>query len=315
MLHTIAAWLALFLDKGLGDPRWLPHPVRGFGYVIKKLDHYLNRGNFRKGKGLLAWLIIAVIVFFPAFYFVQLVRQINEIAAIVVEAIFIYTTIAEKDLARAGMAVAVPLREGNLPPAREMVGWIVGRDTDKMDESEVVRATVETIAENTSDGITAPLFWAFLGGAPLALLYRVVNTCDSMLGYKNERYGEFGWASAKIDDLFNLIPSRITGFVMIFSNILFSKSSLSDCLCILLRDAKKHPSPNSGWCEAAMAGLLEIQLGGRNTYKGVVSERARMGEPIHRLAVFHIDEAIVTMKRTVFALMVLFTVGVIFLSF
>lgn len=312
--QMIAAWLALFLDKWLGDPLWLPHPVKGFGYVIKKLDQYLNRGKFRKIKGLFAWLFIAVIVFIPAYFFIQFIKQMNEILAVIVEAVLIYTTIAEKDLARSGREVAVPLKSGNLPLAREKVGWIVGRDTDKLDEAEVVRATVETISENTSDGVTAPLFYAFLGGAPFALLYRVVNTCDSMLGYKNEKYGQFGWASAKLDDLFNWIPSRITGFLMVFSNIFASSSSLNTCLKMLLRDAKKHPSPNSGWCEAAAAALLQIQLGGRNTYKGVISERAKLGDPINRLQVFHIDLTIKMMKRTVLAFMIVLTIGVVLID-
>lgn len=312
--HIVAIWLAYFLDKGLGDPRWLPHPVRGFGLIINKLDHCFNKGSCKKCKGILAWFIIVVIVFLPTYYFVHYLHQVSDILAITVEAILIYTTIAENDLARAGLEVAKPLKSGNLSMAREKVGWIVGRDTDKLDEAEVVRATVETIAENTSDGITAPLFYAFVGGAPLALLYRVVNTCDSMLGYKNEKYHQFGWASAKMDDLFNLIPSRITGFLMVFSSFLSSKRQLKDCLHMMLRDAQRHPSPNSGWCEAAMAGLLQVQLGGRNTYKGVVSERARMGDPIHRLEVFHIDQSITVMKKTVLAFMILFTMGVVLID-
>lgn len=312
--HAIAAWLALFLDKLLGDPLWLPHPVKGFGFVIARLDQYFNKGSFRKAKGILAWLIIAMLAFYPVYFFVDFIREINEILAIAAEALFIYTTIAEKDLARSGREVAEPLQSGNLLKAREKVGWIVGRDTEQLNEAEVVRATVETIAENTSDGITAPLFYAFLGGAPLALLYRAVNTCDSMLGYKNEKYSHFGWASAKLDDLFNLIPSRITGFLMIFSNIFSAKSPVTECLRILLRDAKKHPSPNSGWCEAAMASLLQVQLGGRNTYKGIVSERARMGDAVHRLQVFHIEEAIKVMKKTVLAFMVLCTIGVVLID-
>jgi len=312
--HALAAWLALFLDKLLGDPLWLPHPVKGFGFAIAKLDQFFNKGRYRKAKGILIWLIIAVLAFFPAYYLIDFIRQKNEILAFLAETILIYATIAEKDLARSGREVAEPLQSGNLVKAREKVGWIVGRDTDQLNEAEVVRATVETIAENTSDGITAPLFYAFLGGAPLAFLYRAVNTCDSMLGYKNKKYSQFGWASAKLDDLFNLIPSRITGFLMIISNIFSAKSPVTECIRILLRDAKKHPSPNSGWCEAAMAALLQVQLGGRNTYKGVVSERARMGTAVYRLQVFHIEESIKVMKRTVLAFIVLFTIGVVLID-
>lgn len=309
--HVIAAWLAIILDKTIGDPRWLPHPVRGFGFVIAKLDSLLNKNEYRRIKGVIAVSIVVVIAFLPAYYLVLFVYQFNELAGLIVETLLIFTTIAEKSLAQAGREVESPLQAGNLALAREKVSWIVGRDTDQLEESEVVRATVETIAENTSDGVTAPLFYAFIGGAPFALLYRAVNTCDSMLGYKNEKYLKFGWSSARLDDLLNLIPSRITGLLMVVSNFIYSKQSMKDCLRILFRDAKRHPSPNSGWCEAAVASLLQVQLGGRNTYKGQISERAKMGEPIDKLQVLHIDLSIMIMKRTVLVFMILLTIGVV----
>lgn len=312
--HVLAAWLAILLDKWLGDPRWLPHPVRGFGFIIAKLDYLLNRNHYRNFKGIITWLIIAVIALLPSYYFVQYIYHFNELAGLVVEALLIFTTIAGKSLDQAGREVEMPLKANDIELARENVSWIVGRDTDHLEECEVVRATVETIAENTSDGVTAPLFYAFIGGAPLALLYRAVNTCDSMLGYKNEKYRQFGWASARLDDLFNLIPSRITGLMMIVSNFILLKQSLNDCLRVLTRDAKKHPSPNSGWCEAAMASLLKVQLGGINTYKGQISERARMGDPIVRLGVSHIHSSILIMHRTVLGFMILMTIGAVWID-
>ena len=148
-----------------------------------------------------------------------------------------------------------------------------------LDEGEISRGAIETVAENTSDGVTAPLFWALLGGAPLAMVYRATNTCDSMVGYKNERYKEFGWASAKWDDVMNWIPSRLTGMIMLLGNRP-EKISYRKAWTILFRDAKKHPSPNSGWGEAAVASILGIQLGGINYYKGIISNRAKMGDPL-----------------------------------
>ena len=192
---------------------------------------------------------------------------------------FDFNNDCSKKSAEAGMEVYRPLA-GKKDEAGLKLSYIVGRDTEKLDESEIVRGTIETVAENTSDGITAPLFWAFIGGAPLAMVYRVINTCDSMVGYKNEKYSDFGWASAKLDDVVNWIPSRITGFLMLLA-YRPEKAKIKATWKILFRDAKKHPSPNSGWCEAAAAALLGVQLGGVNTYKGIVSNRALMGDPLY----------------------------------
>lgn len=197
--------------------------------------------------------------------------------------------------------------------ARKKLSCIVGRDTERLDEREIVRGTVETVAENTCDAVTAPLFWAFIGGAPLALVYRAVNTCDSMVGYQNSRYHEFGYFSAKADDVLNWIPARITGFLMLIANRP-RKMRRGDAWRILLRDAKKHPSPNSGWCEAACACLLSVQLGGRNTYNGIVSERARMGEPFRELEHTDILRANRILTRTVFAFLLLLWLGGVLLE-
>jgi len=232
---------------------------------------------------------------------------------IAIEAILIWTTIAEKSLKEAALTVYDPLQKGELNEARHKLSYIVGRDTDQLDEQGIVRATIETVAENTSDGVTAPLFYALIGGAPLALLYRAVNTCDSMVGYKNEKYMEFGWASAKLDDLLNLIPSRLTSMCMLFSNR-GVHSSFFQTAKLVLRDAKKHPSPNSGWGEAAVAALLGIQLGGLNFYKGIRSDRAKMGEPYLPVSDQHILQANGILSRTVLAFLLLLWIGGIFIE-
>lgn len=304
LYHVYAVILAFFLDLLIGDPPNWPHPVKWMGMLIGRLDKKLNTGLHKKRNGIIMLLTVVLLVFLLTLGITYLAYWLHPIVGIIVEAVLISTTIAQISLRGAGMEVYRPLVEGNMDEARLKLSYIVGRDTEQLDESEIVRGTVETIAENTSDGITAPLFWAFIGGAPLAMLYRVINTCDSMVGYKNEKYSEFGWASAKLDDVVNWIPSRITGFLMLLgcpSRYHTWKKRWS----ILFKDAKRHPSPNSGWTEAAVAALLGVQLGGRNVYKGVVSHRAEMGEKLVPLKAVHIRKTIHIMHLASFLFLIL----------
>nr|WP_285874795.1 adenosylcobinamide-phosphate synthase CbiB [Halalkalibacter oceani] len=313
IMHLIALGMAVLIDRLVGDPRQLPHPVVGFGKLIAIGERRLNRGSGRKQKGLLMLVIVLSVVFFVSALLVWSAYMLHPVAGLLLEAWLISTTIAEKGLKQAADEVRKPLESNNLAEARHRLSYIVGRDTDKLDEAEITRATVETVAENTSDGITAPLFFAWIGGAPLALLYRAVNTCDSMVGYQNERYRDFGWASANFDDLLNWLPSRLTALVMIIANRPKLQRSSRQCWAVVRRDARKHPSPNSGWGEAAVAALLGIQLGGTNTYQGLVSNRAKMGDALERLRVVHIEGATQIMSRTVtlFTLLLLGCGGVI----
>lgn len=306
--HLFAVTLAFFLDLLIGDPPNWPHPVRWIGTMISKLDLAFNKGAYKKRKGLFMLIIVLSAVLLITGLTVYLAYLIHPLAGILWEAVVISTTIAQKGLKQAGMDVCLPLNERDFPEARLKLSYIVGRDTGDLDESEIVRGTVETVAENTSDGITAPLFWAAIGGAPFAMVYRAINTCDSMVGYKNDKYGQFGWASAKLDDIVNWIPSRLTGFLMLLS----SKSDYHGFGArwkILFNDAKKHPSPNSGWCEAGVAAILGIQLGGRNMYKGIVSDRARMGVPLVRLEAKHIPKTITIMHRSSFLFLLMLWLG------
>jgi adenosylcobinamide-phosphate synthase len=306
--HFFAVTLAFFLDLLIGDPPNWPHPVKWIGTMISKLDLAFNRGTYKKRNGLFMLLIVLSAVLLITGLTVYLAYLIHPLAGILWEAAVISTTIAQKGLKQAGMDVCLPLNERDFPEARLKLSYIVGRDTADLDESEIVRGTVETVAENTSDGITAPMFWAAIGGAPLAMVYRAINTCDSMVGYKNDKYGQFGWASAKLDDIVNWIPSRLTGFLMLLS----SKSPYHGFGArwkILFSDAKKHPSPNSGWCEAGVAAILGIQLGGRNMYKGIVSDRARMGVPLVRLEAKHIPKTITIMHRSSFLFLLMLWLG------
>jgi len=258
-------------------------------------------------------LFVLVTVFLIVTAITAAFYLIHPVLGILAEGFLIATTIAQKSLKEAALEVYHPLKKGDLKEARMKLSYIVGRDTEKLDEQEVVRGTVETVAENTTDGVTAPLFWALIGGAPLAMVYRAINTCDSMVGNMSERYREFGWASAKLDDVVNWIPSRITGVLMILSNKP-EKSSYRAVWTLLFRDAKRHPSPNSGWGEAAVAAILGIQLGGINFYKGVISNRAKMGDPIVPLVMGHILKTNQILTRTVFLFLITLWIGGVLLE-
>jgi adenosylcobinamide-phosphate synthase len=309
--HLIALTIACALDRMVGDPPSWPHPVKWIGTLISILDKKYNKGRNRKWKGVMMLFIVLAVVFVLAMLITIVAYQIHPLVGISVESILISTTIAHKSLKEAALEVYHPLQKNDMNEARRKLSYIVGRDTEKLDESEIVRGTVETVAENTSDGVTAPLFWALIGGAPFALLYRAINTCDSMVGYKNDRYFDFGWASARMDDIVNWIPSRLTGFIMLLANQP-KQIETKTAWRILFRDARKHPSPNSGWCEAAAAALLGVQLGGVNTYKGIVSNRALMGDsldPLERNDIVKMNT--ILSQTTFFFLLILWLGGVL----
>lgn len=307
--HLLAISLALVLDAIIGDPVNWPHPVRWFGRWISFVDKRLNQGKFQRMNGLFLVLSMVVWCFILPLILLSALYETSYWIGIIVEGVVIATTISTKSLGEAAYKVAHPLQKGDLQEARFQVGMIVGRDTNQLDESEIARATVETVAENTSDGITAPLFFAFLLGGAGAFFYRSINTCDSMVGYKNPMYEKFGYFSAKLDDWLNFIPSRLTAFIMVISNVMHSEFTAKHVFSIIKRDAPKHPSPNSGYGESAVAGLLGIQLGGRNTYKGIVSNRAKMGDPLYSLNVSHIFKTVQVMKRTVWCTWFFYLIG------
>jgi adenosylcobinamide-phosphate synthase len=283
---------AIVIDLLIGDPRWLPHPVVLMGKLITFLEKSWNRGEDRVCKGVCLTATVVLLVFFLSLFLVFVAYQLHPFVGVCVQIYLISTTIAIKGLSSAAKEVLVHLVNGNLVESRLKLSMIVGRDTERLPGSEIVRGTVETVAENTVDGITAPLFWAIIGGAPLAMVYRAINTLDSMVGHKNERYMQFGWASARLDDLGNWIPARLTALSMWLAAYFIKGSNMSNGWKITLRDARKHPSPNSGWSEAMVAGLIGIQLGGINYYRGIKSVRAQMGDPLRNLVSSDIEKAI-----------------------
>jgi len=201
----------------------------------------------------------------------------SEIFGIIFSIFLAYTTLSIRGLKDAGFKVLNALQKNDLPEARKALSMIVGRDTTNLEEPEIVRATIETVAENSSDGGIAPLLYLIIGGVPLAMTYKAINTLDSMLGYKNERYLHFGWASAKLDDLVNWVPARITGLLLIIATLLL-RGKAGASWKIMLRDARNHPSPNAGFPEAAVAGAFGLKLGGTNSYGGKQETRPFMGD-------------------------------------
>lgn len=299
---------AVCLDLLMGDPRWLPHPVRGFGLCIKYVERKWNKGNRRRLKGMVLLIVIAGGVWLISTLALLVAYHIHWLLALVGNIYLLSTTLAIKGLDQAARKVWQPLCAHDLAQARHNLSQIVGRDTAELNASEIVRGTVETVAENTVDGITAPLFWAMIGGAPLALTYRAVNTLDSMVGYRNQRYEQFGWASARCDDWLNWIPARCTAVFMYFAAWIKHDVSASRGWRVLRRDAARHASPNSGWSEAMMAGILGVQLGGKNVYQGKVSHGETLGESIYELAPIHIRHSLWLMHASwLIALMMIVT--------
>ena len=296
--------VACLLDAAVGDPRWFPHPVRWMGSLVDWCDRCVYRLLLSAAQQRLAGVLLAVIlpagVYVAATMLIWLGSSIDPLWGSAATVLLAWTTLAARDLIDHVVAVQQALQSVSLAEARTAVAQIVGRDTEEMDETDIVRATVETIAESTADGIVAPLFYLVLGGAPLALAYKAINTLDSMIGHLDDRYRWFGWASARMDDAANFIPARITALLLVLSAGVVSRSwpAMQRTWQILLRDGGRHPSPNSGRPEAAMAGALGVQLGGINRYDGLPVERPCLGDPHQPLTRVHIGMALTLMLWT-----------------
>lgn len=270
---------AIVLDWWIGDPRSIPHPVIVIGKFIRFMEIRLRNGKGDRAKGVLLTATVTLTSFASVWLICAAAHWIHPWLGYAAHTWLIATTLAVKGLKDAAMLVFEPLRMGDLASARVSVGYIVGRDTDGLDESQVSRAAVETVAENTVDAFVSPIVYALLGAAPLAMLYRAANTLDSMVGYKDDRYRHFGWASARWDDVMNYVPARLTGLLLAIVCLFTRGLSAADAVKAMWKFARLHPSPNSGIPESAVAGALGIELGGVNRYRGVISERARLGWP------------------------------------
>jgi adenosylcobinamide-phosphate synthase len=280
--------IAVALDLVIGDPRWLPHPVRLIGRLIAALEGPTRRAipDARLAGAVTALTVIAATVLATA-ALIGIARGIHPLIGDAVGIAVLYTTIAARDLASHSLAVYRALERFDLADARRLVSWMVGRDTERLTETEVVRAAVESVAENTVDGIIAPLFFAAIGGPIGAMAYKAVNTLDSMIGYKNERYIDFGRAAARIDDAANYLPARIAAPILTAAAALLGFRAAA-AWRIARRDGQKNLSPNSGIAEAAVAGALGVRLGGVMERRGRPVNQPEIGDPVVPLVRGHI---------------------------
>ncbi len=276
-------WIALALDFLIGDPRWVPHPVRIIGRTAQMLEGPV-RGMLRNQR--LAGIVVAGIVIggtgLTTWALLTITRNVFPLLGDLVAIGILYATLAAKDLSAHSCAVLDTLEADDLPQARHAVARMVGRDTEQLEEPAIVQAAVESVAENTVDGVLAPLFFAVLFGPVGAMVYKAVNTLDSIFGYKNKRYLRFGWASARIDDATNYIPARLSVLFISLAAFL-SGGRASRALRVGFRDARKHRSPNAGYPEAAFAGALGVQLGGPQIRNGRPDPVPWLGDPIDPL--------------------------------
>ncbi|KOH43233.1 cobalamin biosynthesis protein CobD [Sunxiuqinia dokdonensis] len=272
MDHTylIPLLIGFALDGLLGDPRWLPHPIRLFGWLIAWFEKHLNHGNYRKFKGAttaaflvgMSWLLL-----FLLFRKLESFPRIYLIAA----SVGVFYGLANRSLIYESWLVIRALNNDGLEAARRQLSYIVGRDTSSLNGQQIRTAVLETMAENLSDGVIAPLFYYALGGVPLLFAFKMASTLDSMIGYKNERYQHFGWLAARLDDLLNLVPARLTALLMVLVTLSWSG------IRHVFQYGHQHASPNAGYPEAALAGILKCRFGGPNVYHGKLVDKPYIG--------------------------------------
>ena len=316
---VIKIWIAYVLDLIFGDPQNIIHPVQVIGKMISSGEKYLlgkRHESDRKYK-FFAGMILNITVISVTYAVTYLIYKSSENSIIftVAEIYLMYTIFSINSLAREGNRVYNILKEGNIERARKDLSYLVSRDTGAMDEKMIIRSTMETISENTVDGIVAPMLYMFLGGLPLSITYKAINTFDSMVGYKNEKYMDFGKFSAKLDDVANFIPARITGILIVIASMILGYD-YKNSLKIFIRDRKNHSSPNSGHAEAGVAGALGVQFGGRVSYFGKEVDKPVIGDKIKDFELEDIKKNIKIMYAASFLSLVMFSVislGICFL--
>ncbi|MBN2263999.1 MAG: cobalamin biosynthesis protein CobD [Prolixibacteraceae bacterium] len=272
MLHPIVLPLIIgfFTDALIGDPRNFPHPVKFFGFLISKVEYYFNIGKYKRIKG----AICAISLVFVTWLFYWLIaKSISPypIIQVIISSIIVYQAIANRGLITEALKVEKIIRTNNIEAARKQLSTIVGRDTQNLNKNQIRIAVLETLSENLSDGVIAPLFYYAIGGFPLMMAYKMVNTLDSMIAYKNDRFKDFGLVAARVDDLANIVPARLTAFLMAL--LALSKRAF----IYIFKYGNKHSSPNSGYPEAALAGILNCRFGGPNAYGGKIHNKPYIG--------------------------------------
>lgn len=310
VIKMITIYIGYLLDMIFGDPYELPHPIRLIGRIIETIE-----GFFRKYKptalglriaGVITVILTVSISFLVPYLILKLALKIHLFVFIVVESIMIFQILATCTLGKEAEKISETLRNKRLDSARKQISYLVSRDTNAMTEEDICKATIETVSENFADGVIAPMLFIFLGGAPLGWAYKAVNTLDSMIGYKNEKYINFGRAAAIFDDIVNWIPARIS-VIFIWVASLLMKLDVKNSVKIVKRDHDKHSSPNSAWPESAFAGALRIQLGGKATYFGKTEEKPTMGEPIEKVNYTYIKKSVKLMYVASFMGLLIFT--------
>ena len=304
LIFFIKIWIAYILDLIFGDPQNVVHPVQVIGKIISAGEKILLRKKYKFLAGAVL-NIFTVSITYTSMYLISKSVKIS-VFFMIIEIYLMYTIFSINSLAREGNRVYRILKEGDIERARKDLSYLVSRDTETMDEKMIIRSTMETISENTVDGIVAPMFYMFLGGMPLAMAYKAINTLDSMVGYKNEKYMEFGKFSAKVDDVANFIPARITGILIVLASMILGYN-YKNSLKIFLRDRKNHSSPNSAHSEASVAGALGVQFGGKVSYFGKEINKPTIGDKIKDFELEDIRKNIRIMYVTSFLSLVIFS--------
>lgn len=306
--------LAVVIDWIIGDPYWFPHPVIYIGKLIKFLEmqgrRLFKKDNQLKMYGLFIVIKVASVSFLVPFVLLKLTEGITWLHH-TLNIFILWTTLAARCLHKEAKKVYTSLNQKDIEDARLKLSYIVGRDTRQLSEQEIIRADVETVAENASDGVIAPLIYSMIGGAPMAMLYKGINTMDSTLGYMNEKYKYIGYFPAKVDDIFNLIPARVTGALMCIAAPIV-KGNIIESLRIMIRDRKNHKSPNCAYPEGAAAGALGVQLGGTNIYFGQKVYKPTIGDYKKELDKEHIIDTIKLMYGTEMLTLLIYWAIVIF---
>ena len=286
-ISLVALVMGYILDLIFGDPYWMPHPVRFIGNLISILEKVIRRCMPKTKRGeyiggiILTVMVVSISMVIPL-VIILMAKSINTYLALTVETFMCYQILATKSLKVESMKVYDELAKNDLPSARKAVSMIVGRDTKDLTFSGVAKAAVETVAENTSDGIIAPMIFIAIGGAPMGFFYKAINTMDSMVGYKNEKYMNFGRFAAKLDDVVNYLPARISAYQMILSSF-FLRYDYKNAFKIYKRDRYNHASPNSAQTESVCAGALDVQLAGNAYYFGKLYEKPTIGDDIREI--------------------------------
>ena len=299
MILILSLVLGYFLDLLIGDPHVLPHPVRLFGNLIAFFDTKFNKGSNRFLKGAIVSILLCTLVFVFFYYLMVNFKIISTVLYIITASVFVFYGLANTSLISEGRRVFDELEHNGLEAGRRRLSWIVGRDTSKLSAQQIRIAVFETMSENLSDGVIAPLFYYLIGGVPAMMVYKMINTLDSMVGYRNSKYEQFGKFAARLDDVANFIPARLTAILMCIA------SMSSRGFRFILKYGNNHKSPNSGYPESALAGILDVRFGGPNSYHGILVDKPYIGENEREIAHKEINRVTWINHATTFLMLLL----------